>query len=79
VSCDGSSRLLDDPRPGRYQQAELQGLARECQLHVLRDGVALWRQDDGPAWGWGPFCGESAILLLEGELQVPPIESLVGA
>ncbi|KAJ1479711.1 hypothetical protein T484DRAFT_1813332 [Baffinella frigidus] len=32
--------------------------------------TALWNQDDGPAWGWGPFGGESAFVLLAGDLQV---------
>lgn len=48
---------------------EIENLSKVVSILRLPPGAELYRQDDGPDSGWGPF-GDSAFLLLEGEVSV---------
>ena len=48
---------------------EVDNLAKIVLLSKFPKGVTLFKQDDSQDAGWGPF-GDSAFLLIEGELSV---------
>jgi CRP-like cAMP-binding protein len=48
---------------------EVERLSKTVSTVNLPEGIQLFRQDDGQETGWGPF-GDSAFLVLEGELRV---------
>ena len=48
---------------------EVEHVSKAVTTISLSAGVQLFRQDDGQETGWGPF-GDSAFLVLEGELSV---------
>jgi CRP-like cAMP-binding protein len=48
---------------------EIENLSKVVSIMRVPQGMELYRQDDGPDTGWGPF-GSSAFIVLEGEVSV---------